>query len=87
MKMEEINLNVEEVNAVNTLRSKEEILTPALVIFKDKSILTERPEDMDYESYRNLRRITNKVISKLFKSPNNPKITSSMGIRINYNQH
>lgn len=47
-------------------------ITPASVIFKDKQLLTNRPEDMPYEDYRILRKMQNEVIKKLY--PKNVKI-------------
>lgn len=47
-------------------KNRKEVITPAQIIFKDKDILTARPEGMDYESYRILRGTANKVIKKLF---------------------
>lgn len=61
--------------------------TVAQVIFKDKDIITYRPEDMSMEEYRMHRGVQGKVISKLFRKDSNPKITSAMGIRFKYNSH
>jgi len=41
--------------------------TPALVIFKDKNILNERPEGMPYEDYKIIRKQQSEVIKRLFK--------------------
>jgi hypothetical protein len=61
--------------------------TVAQEIFKDKDILTSRPEGMEYEHYRILRVVTNRVIKKLFAGNCDSKITSQMGLRRGYNQH
>ena len=41
--------------------------TPAQLIFKNKELLTSRPEGMEFPVYRELLAIQNHVIKKLFK--------------------
>ncbi len=69
------------------MKKKQEDLTPAQIIFKDKDILLQRPEYMPYEDYKTLRNTQGKVLQKLFAGPSNPKITSMMGLKFGYNQH
>lgn len=61
--------------------------TVAQVIFKDKDIITYRPEGMSTEEYKLHRRVQNRVIKDLFRKPSNPEITRLMGIRFKYNSH
>jgi hypothetical protein len=61
--------------------------TIAQVIFKDKDIITSRPEGMSTEEYKLHRRIQKRVIKDLFRKPSNPKIANAMGIKFKYNSH
>lgn len=40
-------------------------------IFKDRELLVERPEGMDFEDYRKTRKIQSKILKMLIKEPNN----------------
>lgn len=59
----------------------------AQLLFKDKKIITERPESMSLEEYRVVRGYQTKVLQVMFPKPANQKIQAAMGIRHGYNQH
>lgn len=59
----------------------------AQILFKDKKILTERPEEMNLEEYRIIRNYQTKVLQVMFPKPSDSKILAAMGIRHRYNQH
>jgi len=46
---------------------RREPLTPAQILFKDKKILTERPEGMSFEDYRILQAGQNRLLKRLFR--------------------
>ena len=56
----------------------EEEKTLLQLAFEGKQILTSRPPDMDYESYRFLKRFQDKMIKKLLFKPSNTKIQQHM---------
>lgn len=49
--------------------------TASQILFKDRTILNERPEGMTYEEYRELRKHQTKVLKMLHKRPSNKKIS------------
>lgn len=59
------------------------ITTAATEIFKGKQILNERPENMTMDEYRYLRSFQTKVIKKLFKKPNNQRISQFVNAPLN----
>lgn len=64
-----------------------EYRTPMQILFKDKDILTKRPEGMEIEEYKILRRIQTEVMKQLIKRPPSRRISSLMPTRIGYNYH
>ncbi len=62
---------------------KDQVTTAAMEIFKGKQILNERPEDMTMDEYRFLRNTQNKLIKKLFKKPNNQRISQFVNAPLN----
>jgi hypothetical protein len=46
---------------------EEKPLTPAQIIFKDKQILVERPEGMDFQSYKILQKHQTRILKKLLR--------------------
>ena len=46
---------------------KENPLTPAQIVFKDKEVLTSRPEGMDFQSYKILQKHQTRILKKLLR--------------------
>lgn len=63
------------------------MITPSQILFYNKTILNERPENMSYEDYRVLRSHQSKIIKKLSRSKPSRKIAQLMPIRFGYNAH
>ena len=61
-------------------------MTLASQIFTGK-LVTERPEGMDYEAYRALRKLQNKTIKKLFKTKPMRRVANLMPLNKGYNLH
>lgn len=51
---------------------KQPFITEAQELLKDKEILTSRPEGMDFESYKLLLKMQNKLIKKAIQK--NPRL-------------
>jgi hypothetical protein len=71
----------------NRSERNEGVTTPAMILFKDRDIITKRPEGMEYGAYKFLRTHQKKVIDMLFKSKPSRKVQRLMPIRIGYNYH
>jgi hypothetical protein len=61
--------------------------TVAQYLFKDKQILTARPEGMDYQQYKALLTMQNRMIRKATASKPSYKIMRLMPLRYGYNEH
>lgn len=59
--------------------------SPLQLIFHDKDMIVERPTEMDFEEYKIMRRIQNKVLRTLIRrpTPRRPTIPQRLG----YNFH
>ncbi len=53
-------------------------ITPSMVIFQGKELLTSRPSEMPMGDYKVLRGVQNKILQKLHPFAPNPKIASQM---------
>lgn len=76
---------LESVEQDKNFREEETPLSLAQQLFKDKNILTYRPEGMEYNVYRFLRKGQNKILKKLFASKPDPKIARLMETKRGYN--
>lgn len=61
-------------------------MTKASELFTGK-LLLERPEDMDFKLYKELVKLQNKTIKKLFKTKPMRRVANLMPVRRGYNLH
>lgn len=61
-------------------------MTKASELFTGK-LLLERPEDMDFKLYKELVKLQNKTIKKLFKTKPMRRVANLMPVRLGYNLH
>jgi len=59
----------------------------AQIVFKDKEIITRRPDNMSYEEYKILRKIQTTVLKVLFKKSPLARVSRLMSTKIGYNDH
>jgi hypothetical protein len=61
--------------------------TLASSIFHEKELINERPEGMDFETYKAVRYLQSRMLKKLYRHKPSIKIARLMPIRYGYNQH
>lgn len=69
----------------NRSQRNEGVKTPAMTLFRDMKLITNRIEGMDRLEYKVIQRFQKKLLKKVLAKSPNPKISQMMGIRKGYN--
>jgi hypothetical protein len=68
-------------------KKNESVVTAAMILFKDRQILNERPEGMKFKEYKRLLRMQSNMLNVLHTHKPDRNIAKLMEVNFSYNQH